>query len=168
MIRSFGDKSPKIADTAWVSEFAYVVGNVEVGPYSSIWPGVTVRGDGNGKIVIGKYVNIQENSVLHNNQMVIEDYVAIGHSVVVHCERVGTGTLLGNNSTVLSKTTIGRHCIIAANTVVLSGQDIPDESFITGIPGTLKSQVTQAHKERVLRTCKGMSEKAQEFKKSGL
>ena len=162
MIRSLGDKSPKIADTAWVSEFAYVVGNVEIGAYSSIWPGVTVRGDGDQKIVIGKYVNVQENSVLHNNKMVIEDYVAIGHSVVVHCERVGTGTLLGNNSTVLSKTTIGRHCIIAANTVVLSGQDIPDESFITGIPGTLKRQ------ERVLRTCKGMSEKALEFKKSGL
>ena len=168
MIRSLGDKSPKIADTAWVSEFAYVVGNVEIGAYSSIWPGVTVRGDGDQKIVIGKYVNVQENSVLHNNKMVIEDYVAIGHSVVVHCERVGTGTLLGNNSTVLSKTTIGRHCIIAANTVVLSGQDIPDESFITGIPGTLKRQVTQAHKERVFRTCKGMSEKALEFKKSGL
>ena len=168
MIRSLGDKSPKIADTAWVSEFAYVVGNVEIGAYSSIWPGVTVRGDGDQKIVIGKYVNVQENSVLHNNKMVIEDYVAIGHSVVVHCERVGTGTLLGNNSTVLSKTTIGRHCIIAANTVVLSGQDIPDESFITGIPGTLKSQVTQEHKERVLRTCQGMSEKALEFKKSGL
>ena len=30
---------------AWISEAAYVVGDVEVGPNSSIWPGAVVRGD---------------------------------------------------------------------------------------------------------------------------
>ena len=36
MIRTLGDKTPKVAETAWISEFAYVVGDVEIGEYSSI------------------------------------------------------------------------------------------------------------------------------------
>ena len=54
MIRTLGDQTPKVAETAWVSEFAYVVGNVEIGEYCSIWPGVTIRGDGTKAIVIGR------------------------------------------------------------------------------------------------------------------
>ncbi|MBM3926826.1 MAG: gamma carbonic anhydrase family protein [SAR202 cluster bacterium] len=168
MIRSLGNKTPKVHPTAWVSEAAYVVGNVEIGEHASIWPGVTIRGDGEGKIVIGAYVNIQENSVIHNNQMVIEDYVSIGHCVVVHCERIGEGSLMGNNSTILNRTTVGKRCLVAANAVVLAGQDVPDESFVTGVPGEVKRKVTQAQVERMRRTATGMAKRGQEFKGAGL
>ena len=76
MIRTLEGVTPKVADTAWVSEFAYVVGNVEIGEYASIWPGVTVRGDSPDAIVIGDYVNIQEGSVIHGNGLTIEDHVS--------------------------------------------------------------------------------------------
>ena len=76
-----------------MSEFAYVVGNVEIGEYASIWPGVTVRGDGADAIVIGDYVNIQEGAVIHGNGLTLEDRVSVGHSVVVHCRRVGHAVL---------------------------------------------------------------------------
>ena len=79
MIRSLGNRTPKIAPTAWVSEAAYVVGDVQIGEHTSIWPGVTIRGDGDKSIVIGKFVNIQEGSVIHGNGMLIEDNVSIGH-----------------------------------------------------------------------------------------
>ena len=82
MIRTLGDHTPIVAETAWVSEFAYVVGNVKIGEYASIWPGVTIRGDGDDAIVIGDYVNVQEGSVVHGDGMVIEDHVSIGHCVV--------------------------------------------------------------------------------------
>ena len=97
MIRTLAGITPKIADTAWVSEFAYVVGNVEIGEFASIWPGVTIRGDSPDAIVIGDYVNIQEGSVIHGNGLTIEEHVSVGHSVVVHCDLVGKGSLLGNN-----------------------------------------------------------------------
>ena len=45
MIRSLGNQSPKIHPTAFVSEAAYVIGNVEIGEGSSIWPGTIIRGD---------------------------------------------------------------------------------------------------------------------------
>ena len=168
MIKSLGNRTPKVADTAWVSEFAYVVGNVEIGEHSSVWPGVTIRGDGQEKIVIGSYVNIQEGSVVHGSGMVIEDYVSIGHCVVVHGDRVGEGSLVGNNSTVLPRTVLGKQCLVAANAVVLSDQHLPDGSFVTGVPGSIKRQVTQAQIDRIKRTALSLAERAREFKESGL
>ena len=58
MIRTLDGKSPKIHPTAFVSEFAYIVGDVELGPNSSIWPGAVIRAD-SGKIQIGAGSNVR-------------------------------------------------------------------------------------------------------------
>ena len=168
MIRSLGDKTPRIAESAWISEFAYVVGDVEIGEYASIWPGVTIRADGEEKVVIGNYVNVQEGAVIHGNGLVIEDYVTVGHSVVVHGMRIGTGSLLGNNCTFLHRSTIGKQCLIAANSVVLSGTDVPDRSFVTGIPGTVKREVSEDQVANMQRTADSLVERAKAFRDSGL
>ena len=168
MIRSLGDKTPKVAETAWVSEFAYVVGDVEIGEYCSIWPGVTIRADGAKKVVIGNYVNVQEGAVIHGNGLVIEDYVTIGHSVVVHGDHIGTGSLLGNNCTFLHRSTIGKECLIAANSVVLSNTQVPDRSFVTGIPGAVKREVSEGQIANMKRTANALVERAKVFRDSGL
>ena len=168
MIRSLGKKTPKVAATAWVSEAAYVVGDVEIGEYSSIWPGVTIRGDGANKITIGNYVNIQEGAVVHGNGMVIEDYVTIGHSVVVHGDRIGSGSLLGNNCTFLHRSTLGKQVLVGANSVVLAGTQIPDRSFVTGVPGAVKREISEEQAARMLHTAKSLVERAKEFRASGL
>ena len=168
MIRTLNGVTPKIAETAWVSEFAYVVGNVEIGEYASIWPGVTVRGDGDDAIVIGDYVNIQEGSVIHGNGLTLEDRVSVGHSVVVHCDRVGRGSLLGNNCTVLNKVTLGENCLVAANAAVLAGTQIPPNSFVTGIPAQVKRAVTEKQLSAMRHTNEELVKRAQWFKDSGL
>ena len=167
MIRSLRGITPQIAPTAWVSEFAYVVGNIVIGEHSSVWPGVMIRGDGE-LITIGNNVNIQEGSVVHGDGLVIEDNVSIGHCVVVHGDRIGTGSLLGNNCTFLTESTIGRECLIAANSVVLSGVDVPDRSFVTGVPGSIKRQVTDQQVEGMRDTAEHLMERAEWFKESGL
>ena len=168
MIRSLGDKTPKVAETAWISEFAYVVGDVEIGEYCSIWPGVTIRADGAEKVVIGNYVNVQEGAVIHGNGLVIEDYVTVGHSVVVHGDRIGEGSLLGNNCTFLHRATIGKECLIAANSVVLSRTNVPDRSFVTGIPGKVKREVSERQVETMKHTANSLVERAKVFRESGL
>ncbi len=45
MIRSFDGKTPKTAESAFVSEAAYVIGDVEIGENSGVLPGAIVRGD---------------------------------------------------------------------------------------------------------------------------
>ena len=168
MIRSLGDKTPKVAETAWVSEFAYVVGDVEIGEYSSIWPGVTIRGDGQKSIKIGDYVNAQEGAVIHGSGLVVEDYVTIGHAVVVHGDFIGEGCLLGNNCTFLHRSSLGKRCLIGANSVVLAGTNIPDNSFVTGVPGEIKREVSEAQIEDMKHTAMSLVEHAKEFKANGL
>src|SRR4051794_9663878 len=63
MIRSLKGKTPKIDPTAFVSEAAYVVGDVTIGPGSSVWPGSVIRGE--SPIVIGRNVCVQDNSTIH-------------------------------------------------------------------------------------------------------
>ena len=168
MIRTLEGVTPKVADTAWVSESAYVVGNVEIGEYASIWPGVTIRGDSPKTIVIGDYVNIQEGSVIHGDGLTIEEHVSVGHSVVVHCDRVGRGSLLGNNCTVLNQVTLGENCLIAANTVVLGGTQVPARSFMTGAPGQVKREVTDKQIAQMAHTNEELVKRAKSFKDSGL
>ena len=168
MIRTLEGVTPKVAGTAWVSEFAYVVGNVEIGEYASIWPGVTIRGDSPNTIVIGDYVNIQEGSVIHGDGLTIQDHVSVGHSVVVHCDLVGQGSLLGNNCTILNRVTLGENCLIAANTVVLGGTQVPARSFVTGAPGSVKREVTDKQITQMAHTNEELVKRAKSFKDSGL
>jgi len=168
LIRTLEGVTPKVAGTAWVSEFAYVVGNVEIGEYASIWPGVTIRGDSLKTIVIGDYVNIQEGSVIHGDGLTIEEHVSVGHSVVVHCDLVGRGSLLGNNCTVLNRVTLGENCLIAANTVVLGGTQVPARSFMTGAPGQVKREVTDKQIAQMAHTNEELVKRARSFKDSGL
>ena len=65
MIRSYGGKTPVIHPTAFVSEAAYLLGDVEIGEGSSIWPGVVIRADA-AKVTIGKNTNVQDACFVHS------------------------------------------------------------------------------------------------------
>ena len=142
MIRSFEGKTPKIAESAFVSEAAYVIGDVEIGEGSSIWPGAVIRADF-AKIKIGQNNLIEDNSVLHTGiPMEIGDNNTIGHGVVIHGLKIGNNNLIGMNATVLDDVEIGNFCIIGAGCLVSQGMKIPDNSFVVGVPAEIKRQVS--------------------------
>ena len=146
MIRSFNGKMPRIAETAFISEAAYIVGDVEIGDYSNVWPGAVLRGDF-AAIRIGRYVDIEDNSTLHaGTDMEIKDNVIVGHGAMVHSSKVGSGVLIGINATTLHNSEIGDHCIIAAGSVVTEGMVIPADSFVVGVPAKIKSRITDKQK----------------------
>ncbi len=143
MIRSFDGKTPKVAESAFVSEAAYVVGDVEIGEGTSIWPGAVIRADF-AKIKIGQNNLIEDNSVLHSGiAMEIGDNNTIGHGVVVHGLKIGNNNLVGMNATVLDNAEIGDHCVIGAGCLVSQGMKIPDYSFVVGVPAEIKGQVSE-------------------------
>ena len=142
MIRSFEGKTPKIAESAFVSEAAYVIGDVEIGEGSSIWPGAVIRADF-ARIKIGQNNLIEDNCVLHTGiPMEIGDNNTIGHGVVMHGLKIGNNNLIGMNATVLDNVEIGNHCIIGAGCLVSQGMKIPDYSFVVGVPAEIKGQVS--------------------------
>lgn len=147
MIRSFNGKAPKIASTAFISEAACIIGDVEIGEHSSVWPGAVIRGD-TGRVVIGKYTAIEDNCVVHSGippdgDTFIGDMVNIGHGAMIHGRRIGNNVLVGINATVLHSAEVGNFCLIGAGCLVSEDMVIPDGSFVVGIPGKIKGKVTE-------------------------
>ena len=149
MIKRFGGKTPRIAESAFVSQAAYVIGNVKIGENSGIWPGAVVRGDF-ASIKIGSNSDIEDNSVLHTSYpMEIGDNVIIGHGVVMHGKKIGNNTIIGINATILDEAEIGDYCIVAAGCVVTEKMKIPSRSFVAGVPAKVKREVTEQQMARL-------------------
>jgi len=143
LIKQFNGKAPKIHETAFISDYAYIVGDVEIGPYSSVWPGAVIRADF-GQIRIGSNVSLQDNCVVHcEGMMEIGDNVMFGHGAVMHGKSIGNYVLVGINASILPHSEIGSYCIIGAMTLVTERMIIPDKSFVTGIPGKVKKELTE-------------------------
>ncbi|MEE2701226.1 MAG: gamma carbonic anhydrase family protein [Chloroflexota bacterium] len=168
MIRTLEGKTPKIHPTAFVSEAAYVVGDVEVGEYSSIWPGVVIRGD-SGKITIGANTNIQDNSVIHSDADArIGNGVTIGHSVTWHGRILSDNCLVGNGATANDGVEMGEFSIIAAGSVVLEESRIPARTIVRGIPGKPAGTIEERHEALIKRTGETYLRKGQRYKSAGL
>jgi len=168
MIRSFNGKTPNIADSAFVSEIAYVIGDVEIGEDSGIWPGVIIRGDFAG-IKIGCNSEIEDNSVLHTGiPMQVGDNVIIGHGVVMHGKKIGNNTLIGNNATILDDAEIGDYCVIGAGCLVSPGMKIPDRSFVAGVPGKIRGEASPQQLWWVEDGHKAYAKLVKQYKEQGL
>ena len=148
MIRSINGKTPKIDPSVFVSETAYIVGDVTIGEGSSIWPGAVIRGD-YGQIIIGKSCSIQDNCVLHTDDYLeLGDNVLMTHGAVVHGGIIGSNVLLGMNSAVLESAHVGSYCLVGACALVLAGANIPDNSLVLGVPGRV-SPLSEENMERL-------------------
>src|SRR5690242_17359177 len=124
---------------------ATVVGDIVVGELSSFWFGTVVRGDIE-RVTIGRRVNVQDTAVVHTDTgvpNVIEDDVTIGHGAIVHGALVGRGSLIGMGATLLSRTKIGRECLIAAGAVLSPDTVVPDRSVVMGVPGKIMRPVNE-------------------------
>ena len=168
MIRAFDGKTPKVATSAFISEAAYVVGEVEMGGNSSVWPGAVIRGDF-APIKIGNNTQIEDNCVLHSGKpLIIGDNVHIGHGVIIHCSRVGNNVLIGNNATLLDEAEIGNSCLIGANSLVSERMKIPDGSFVVGVPAEVKGKVSPELLAKIELGVREYVWLAQKYKEQGL
>jgi carbonic anhydrase/acetyltransferase-like protein (isoleucine patch superfamily) len=167
VIRSLDGVAPRVHPTAFVSEFAYVIGDVEIGEGSSIWPGTVVRAD-TGKVTIGRYTCVQDNSVVHGDaDVVIGDRVVIGHKVLCHARRVGDRVLIGSGATVNDGAEIGEDSLVASAAMVLENISIPPRSLVVGVPGRIRGSVSERHTELIRTTCDHYIENAQRYKRQG-
>ena len=151
MIRSYRGVVPRIAASAYVDRSAQVIGDVEIGDRSSVWPNVTIRGDTNS-IRIGEETSIQDNSVLHCDpgpfRLRIGSRVTIGHQAMLHGCTIGDECLIGIAPVILNGAKIGSGSVIAAGAVVPEGADIPEGSMVMGVPGKIKRPVTEEERRR--------------------
>ena len=111
--------------------------------FSSIWHNSVVRGDVN-RIEIGRYTNVQDNSVVHvadENPTLVADFVSVGHSAVLHGCMIEEHCLIGIGAKVLNGAHIGKGSIVAAGSVVRENHVIPPYSLVAGVPAKVIKEI---------------------------
>ncbi len=145
MIIEFEGIKPTIDKKTYIADGSHIIGRVIIKEYSSIWFNTVVRGDIN-YIEIGRYVNIQDNSVIHvadNFPAIIGDYVTIGHNAIIHACEIKDHCLIGMGSIIMNGALVGRGSIVAAGAVVKKNQHIPPFSVVAGIPAKIIRKLPQ-------------------------
>lgn len=166
MIYPYKDKMPKIADSAFIADFTTITGDVEIGENSSVWFNTVIRGDV-APTIIGKKVNIQDNSVLHqspNNPLILEDEVTIGHQVILHSCIIRKKALIGMGSIVLDQAEIGEGAFIGAGSLVPQGKKIPPNTLAFGRPAKVIRELTQEDIKDMERISREYAEKGHYYK----
>ena len=106
---ALGPKKPRIHRSAVLAPNCTIIGDVVIGPRTSIWPGAVIRGD-YGHIRIGPDCSIQDNVVVHcsgDNPGIVGKGVTVAHSAIVHACRIGDECLIGAGAIVFDGATIG-------------------------------------------------------------
>jgi len=141
VIRPFKSIWPVVDPTAYVDQSAQVIGDVTLGPESSVWMNVVIRGDVH-HIRIGARTNIQDLTLIHvmrdAHPTVIGDEVTVGHSAVIHGTTIEDRVLIGMGAVLLNGVHVGHDSIVAAGTLITEGTVIPPRSLVMGRPGTVK------------------------------
>ena len=156
-IREFQGMIPRLAKDVWVDPTAVVIGDVEIGPGSSIWPLVVVRGDIH-HIRIGSNTNIQDGSVVHVTHdsrfnpggypTIIGSNITVGHKVMLHGCTIGDNCLIGMSSTVMDGAIIEPRVVLGAGSLVPGGKVLESGYLWVGTP---------------VRRARELNEKEQEF-----
>ena len=151
MIRSFKGVQPQIDPSAFIAETAVIIGDVTIGPESSIWYNVVARGDVNF-IRIGARSNIQDLTMLHVTHrkhaddpgapLVIGDDVTVGHSVTLHGCTIDNGAFIGMQAMVMDKAVVGAGALVGARALVTEGTHIPPHTLWVGTPARYKRDLT--------------------------
>ena len=145
-IYALGESTPQFGANTWVADNATVIGRVTTGQNVSIWYNVVIRGD-NDPIRIGDNSNIQDGSILHNDDgvpLTIGANVTVGHMAMLHGCTIGDGSLIGINAVILNHAVIGKDCIIGAKALIPEGKIIPDRSLVVGAPGRIIRELSDA------------------------
>lgn len=145
MIREFNGIAPKIDPTAFVTDDAIVIGDVEIGADASVWFGSIIRGDVNF-IRIGARTNIQDATVIHVSSetysTVLEEEITVGHRVTLHGCHVERRCLIGIGAILLDGVRVGENSIVAAGSLLTPGTIIPPRSMVMGSPAKVKRELT--------------------------
>ena len=137
--------------SVFVAPGAVVLGDVSIGPQSSVWFGAVIRGD-TAAIRVGQQTNIQDLCVLHADEgfpCAIGDRVTVGHGAIVHGAIVSDDVMIGMRAVVLNGCKIGPGSLIAAGAVLPEGTEIPPNSVVMGLPAQVRRVADPSDLQRI-------------------
>lgn len=142
-IRPFRQKHPQLGEHVWVDATSVIIGDVEIGADSSVWPYAVIRGDMHS-ICIGQRCSIQDGSVLHITHagpfnpdgfpLTLGDDVTVGHQVTLHGCTLGNRILVGMGATVMDGAVIEDEVVLGAGSLVPPGKTLKSGYLYVGSP----------------------------------
>ncbi|HUH38352.1 MAG TPA: gamma carbonic anhydrase family protein [Spongiibacteraceae bacterium] len=155
-VRSYRGTRPRLGARVLVDPSSVVLGDVEIGDDSSIWPQVAVRGDMH-RIRIGARTSIQDGCVLHITHagpynpdgwpLLIGDEVTVAHGVILHGCTVGNRVLIGMGSTVMDGAVVEDEVVIGAHSLVPPGKHLAGGWLYTGSPARPRRELSQQERD---------------------
>lgn len=139
-VYALGDRVPVIDPSAYVHPDATVIGDVKIGPESTIWPQAVLRGD-YGQIRIGARTSIQDGTVIHATAeypTVVGDGCVVGHLAHLEGCIVEDGSLVGSGSVVLHQAVVRTGGLVGANAVVSDRVEVPSRAMALGVPAKMR------------------------------
>lgn len=142
-VRSFNGQRPRTGARVLIDPSAVVIGDVELGDDTSVWPQVAIRGDMH-RIRVGARSSVQDGCVLHITHagpfntdgwpLQIGSEVTIGHNATLHGCTVGDRVLVGMGATIMDGAVIEDDVVIAAGALVTPGKRLRSGYLYAGSP----------------------------------
>jgi len=150
VVRVFDGIIPSLDASCFLAETAVVIGDVVIGPHSSVWYGAVLRGDVM-PIRVGARTSIQDNAVVHVTNgvsgTVIGSGITIGHGAIIHACTIEDDCLIGMGSIILDGARIGRGSVVGAGALVPPNTDIPPGSRVLGVPAKIRGEVSEQERQ---------------------
>jgi len=171
-IRSHAGQHPRIAVGVYIDPASVVIGDVEIGEGSSVWPMTVIRGDIH-RIRIGARTSVQDGSVLHVTHagpynpdgfpLIIGDDVTIGHKVMLHGCTIGDRILIGMAAVIMDGAVVHNEVIVGAGTLVPPGKVLESGYLYLGNPARRVRALTDKELKYFHYTARRYSDLAAEY-----
>jgi gamma-carbonic anhydrase len=152
-IITINSKTPQIDDSAFIAPGCRIIGDVTIGPGSSIWYNCVIRAEVN-RIVIGARSNIQDGSVVHCDgpmpgvpdgyPTLIGDDVLVGHHVMLHGAILHDRAFVGLSATVMNGAVIEGDAMLAAGAMLTQGKRVESRQLWAGSPARFVRELDDA------------------------
>jgi carbonic anhydrase/acetyltransferase-like protein (isoleucine patch superfamily) len=167
VIRSYRDKNPRIGAGCYIDETAVVIGDVELGENSSVWPLTVIRGDINS-IRIGAGTNIQDGTVVHVSRekygTYIGDHITIGHMALIHACTLEDGSFVGMQATVMDGCVVDSGAMVAAGALITPGKRVGPGQLWAGTPAKRIRDLSEADSKSIAATAPHYVRLAREYR----
>jgi carbonic anhydrase/acetyltransferase-like protein (isoleucine patch superfamily) len=158
IILPYRGTSPRIAADAFIAPGAVVIGDVEIGPGTSVWFGCVIRGDV-APIRIGARTNIQDGTVVHvataDGPTDIGDDVTIGHMALIHACTLADRSFVGMKACVMDRAVVESGAMVAAGSLLTPGKRVPAGQLWAGSPARFVRTLTEDEAVQHRKLCDG-------------
>ncbi len=144
-VYALGQHEPHIDPGAWVHPDAVLIGQVEIGAGSTVWPTAVLRADRN-RIQVGERTSVQDGTVVHctaDLPTLIGSDCVIGHNAHLEGCTIEDGCLVGSGSVVLHHVVVRTGALVGAGAVVSNGTEVPARAMALGVPARIKPNAVE-------------------------